>query len=136
MSENEIVNYPIRENKKKEWTPEFRREWNRKYRQEIKEGIRKPIKRSDQPSKWEDKAFRKAYDESRLKKIAEEKTEKKMSFENFAEKRPNYTQEEKKEILIKLLDLVKEGKTPSHPYFELALIVKPEFKRKYPKTET
>ena len=133
MSEQKIsVEYPIRENKKSEWTPEYRKEWNRRYRQEIKEGKRQPVKRGDQPSKWEDRQFRRAYDEARLKKLAEEKTEKKMSFEEVAEKRPNYTQKEKGEILKKLLDMVKEGKDPAHPYFELSLTVKKEFKRKYP----
>jgi hypothetical protein len=131
-SEKISVEYPIRENKTSEWTPEFRKEWNRRYRQEIKEGKRQPNKRSDEPSKWEDKQFRRAYDDARLKKLAEEKTEKKMSFEELSDKRPNYTQNEKAEILKKLLEMVKDGKEPAHPYFELTLSVKKEFKRSYP----
>lgn len=131
-SEKISVEYPIRENKTSEWTAEFRKEWNRRYRQEIKDGKRQPNKRSDEPSKWEDKVFRRAYDDARLKKLAEEKTEKKMSFEEVSEKRPNYTQNEKAEILKKLMAMVKDGKEPAHPYFELALVVKKEFKRSYP----
>jgi len=133
------VSYPLRENKQSKWTPEYRKEWNRQYRKEIKEKKRQVHKRSDQPSKWEDKAFRRAYDDARLKKIADEKTEKKMSFEEIADKRPNYTKKEKVEIMKKLLEMVREGKEPAHPYFELSLSVKKEFVRKYPKkkfTET
>lgn len=132
--ENSIeAKYPMRDaDAKSQWDKEFRKEWNRKYRQEIKEGKRQPVKRSEQPSKWQDKNFRKSYDDARLKKIAAEKTEKKLSFDEVGDKRPNYTKKEKGEILKKLLELVQQGKQPAHPYFELALAVKPEFKRKYP----
>lgn len=132
-SEKISVEYPLRQNQTSKWTPEFRREWNRKYRQEIKEKKRTPIKRNEQPSKWEDKAFRRAYDDARLKKIADERTEKKLSFQEFADKRPNYNKKEKTEILKKLIQMIREGKEPAHPYFELALVIKKEFKRSYPK---
>lgn len=133
MSDVEIeIKYPLRdESKQSKWTDEFRREWNRKYRREIKEGLRQPHK-SDKPSKWDNPAFRKAYEEARRKKLDEEKLEKKMSFDQVDEKRPNYTSEEKKLILNKMFDMIREGKEPVHPYFELSLNVKPKFKRKYP----
>jgi hypothetical protein len=131
--ENPIeVKYPMRDqNQQSEWTAEYRKEWNRKYRQQVKEGKRQPTPRS-QDSKWKDQQFRKAYDQARLKKITEDKKEKKMSLETVGESRPNYTQQEKAEILKKLLDMVREGKEPAHPYFELVLAVKKEFKRSYP----
>lgn len=134
MSEEKIsVDYPLRENKTSQWTPEFRREWNRKYRQEIKEGKRQPRKQSDKPSKWDDKQFRRAYDEARAAKILQQKTEKKLSFDVAESTRPNYTTAEKQQILDKFVEMIREGSTPSHPYFQLALTVRPEFKRVYPR---
>lgn len=134
MSEKKIisVDYPLRKNTPKKWTdPEYRKEWNRQYRLEVKEGKREPVKRHSQPSKWEDKEFRRAYDKARTQKLLEEKQQKKMSFEQAGDKKPNYTMKEKKDILEKLLDMVKQGKEPSHPYYELVLGVKKEYKRPY-----
>lgn len=135
MSEKESnveVEYPIRKNKKAEWTPEFRKEWNRQYRKEIKLGLRKPVARASN-SKWKDPVFRKSYESLRSKKIAQERTEKKMSFndESFA-KRPNFTKAEKEEILNKMIELIREGKDPEHPFFTLSLAVKKQYKRVYP----
>lgn len=134
MEENKIISveYPILANKTSKWTPEFRRQWNKEYRQKIKNGEVQPVKRKDEPSKWDDPEFRKAYDDARLKKLAEEKLEKKMSFEEI-DKRPNYTLQEKQVILSKLLDMVKNGQDPYHPYFQIGLLVKPEVRRVYPK---
>lgn len=135
MSSENIVTYPIRGKEKSKWQdPEFRKMWNRQYRAQIKEGERQPTRRSDEPSKWEDKDFRNAYDKARQEKLAQDRKQKKMSFEE-SEKRPNYTQDEKDEILQKLLDMVREGKNPVHPYFQLSLAVKDDLKRSYSRSK-
>lgn len=129
---SESVKYPMRdETKKSKWNdPEFRKEWNKNYRKQIKEGKREPIKRSEEPSKWDNPLFRGAYDKARQEKLAQDRKEKKLSFEEIADKKPNYTNEEKQIILDKMLEMVRQGKKPVHPYFELSLSVKNDYIRK------
>lgn len=126
-----VVEYPIKkENVPSRWTPEYKVEWNREYRKKVKDGKIKPVKRGE-PSKWDDPAFRKAYDESRKKKLAEQRKDQKMNAPS-ADKRPNYTDEEKAIILQKILDDLKQGKDNTHPHFELTLKVRDSVKRHYP----
>jgi hypothetical protein len=132
------VKYPMRNKEEvSKWKdPEFRKEWNRQYRKELREGKRQATSRSDQPTKWQDPLFRRAYDQARSKKLIQDKTDKKMSLDDVGDKRPNYSQKQKEEILNRMLDMVREGKQPTHPYFQLALAVKKEFVRKYPNSKT
>lgn len=130
MSEAE---YPMRKNDSK-WTSEYRKEWNREYRKKIKEGKINPIKRTDKPSKWDDKDFRKKYDQSRKEKLNAEKKEKKINLVDVMDgARPNFTKEEKEIILEKMLNEIKDGKKPTHPYFKIGLVS--VNKRYYPKKE-
>lgn len=128
---SESPKYPMRDGSKtSKWSdPEFRKMWNRDYRQQIKEGKREPRKRSEEPSKWNDPIFRNAYDKARKQKLNEEKKEKKLSFEDV-EKKPNFTNEEKQVILDKMIEMIRQGKTPTHPFFELSLSIKKDYKRK------
>lgn len=128
MANEIIVEYPLRQSETK-WTSEYRKEWNREYRRKIKEGLIQPVKRKEEPSKWDDKQFRKAYDDARKKKINEEKKQQKLN--GVSEVRPNFTQEEKDFILNRLIDEIKNGNEPTHPYFKLGLMT--IGKRTYPK---
>jgi len=130
MEEN--VEYPLKKGDSK-WTDEYRKQWNREYRKKIKEGKIQPTKRKDVPSKWDDKNYRRAFDNARKTKIAEEKKLKKMSQTDPNQPRPNFTNQEKEQILKKMLEDVKDGKNPTHPFFELGLIS--INKRIYPKRE-
>lgn len=132
-SSSEMVEYPLKKGKdNSKWTdPEFRKQWNKEYRKQIKEGLRKVVQRGDpEKSKWKDPLYRKAYDNARKKRLTAERKEKKMNITSSEETRPNYTLEEKKLILEKMLDQVREGKEPSHPFFQLGLVVKPQLTRK------
>ena len=140
MTEQEIIigsEYPILENKVSKWTREFRCEWNKQYREGVKAGTITPT-RHKTDSKWEDPEFRRAYDVSRNTKLAEEKQEKKVSFEavkNRNGKRPNYSNEERAQILKKMLEAIKNGnEAPDHPYLEITLHYKN--KRDYSTTKT
>lgn len=130
MSDNEKVEYPLRKDNNK-WTSEYRKQWNREYRKKIKEGKIQPVKRKENPSKWEDKDFRKKYDQSRKEKLNAEKKERKINLLDVDGNRPNFNKDEKQIILDKMIDEIKQGKTPNHPYFKIGLIS--INKRFYPK---
>ena len=112
------------------WTDDYRRAWNKEYREKIKSGEIKPSKRVID-SKWQDKDFRKAYDEARKKRINDKKTVEKI--ESPPEKRPNYTVGEKEIILAQMIKTVRAGGNAHHPHFELALITRKDAVRSYPK---
>jgi len=117
--------------KEKKWDAKARAEWNRQYRAEIKAGIRKPIKKSDKVSKWNDVEYRKAYDRKRKDTLNAIKKEKKLNEPSLVEKKPNYTMDEKKIILERMLENIKEGKGFEHPHFELGLLTRKTAKRSY-----
>lgn len=123
MSSPIQVNYPLREGKVSKWTREYKIQYDREYRQKIKDGLITPrVIKED--SKWRDKEFRNAYDKSRKQKKSIEKHNVKMDIEQCKERvRPNYNKEQKEIILMQMLDDIKQGKEPSHPYFKLGLQV-------------
>jgi len=131
------VEYPLKKGKNQsKWTdPAYRKQWSKEYRTQIKEGKRTAVKRvvDSEKSKWKDPSYRKAYDNARHKHMMAERKDRKMNIMSAEETRPNYTMEEKRVILEKLLDQVREGKEPSHPFFQLGLIVKPQLTRKIKK---
>lgn len=123
--------YPILAHKTSRWTNEFRKQWNKDYRAKIKSGEHTPNRRVEE-SKWENPEFRRSYDVSRNTKIAEEKRQIKVSFDPSPNgKRPNYTKQEKEEILKRWIELIRQGENPDHPYMVLSLDYKPQFKREY-----
>lgn len=125
-----LVEYPLKKGKISPWSdPEYRKQWNRKYREELKDGTREVVKRSEKPSKWKDPLYRKAYDEARKKKLKAEKKQSKMD----SAKKPNFTKEEKAAILEHMIQQIRDGQSPENPFYELGLVIKPEFQRKLPK---
>jgi hypothetical protein len=129
MSEMIDDDYSPRGRGDKKWTSEYRKAWNKEYREKIKSGEIKPMKRVTD-SKWQDREFRRAYDEARKKRINEKKTVEKI--ESPPEKRPNYTKAEKEIIMTEMIKKIRAGETPYHPHFELALATKKEAIRNYP----
>jgi len=113
----------------------FKREYNKLYREQILSGERKP-KTNLTLTKWMDKDFRREYDRENRRKRRQGLEKDKMSFSfsvdgpqqqfKITEKRPNYTKEQKEEILKHMKESLKKGEDVDHPYFELILAYKPE----------
>lgn len=129
MTEEIIVNYPLREGKVSKWTREYKIEYDREYRRKIKEGLIKPIVRKTD-SKWKDPEFRKAYDIARSKKRTEFKQEEKMK--NPSKDRVNYHKDQKEAIFQQMIADIRNGKEPDHPHFKLTLVLKERRSRSKP----
>jgi hypothetical protein len=120
MSEEIIVEFPLRGKNESKWTREYKIEYDREYRKKIKQGLIQP-NHTKPDSKWKNPDFRKAYDISRREKIKGEREEKKIK--GTEEKRPNFNIEQKQVILQQMIEDLKQGKEASHPYFKLGLVV-------------